>query len=54
MEFRGVDGRIILKWMLVRLDGGHRPIDLAQDGDMLRDHLYAVVNFHFPFFFCIS
>jgi hypothetical protein len=36
----GVDGRIILKWIFERLDGGMDWIDLAQD----RDRWQALVN----------
>ena len=40
MEGPGVDGRIILKWIFERLEGGIEWIDLAQD----RDTWWAVVN----------
>jgi hypothetical protein len=33
LEDPGVDGRIILKWVLEMLDGGVNWIDLAQDRD---------------------
>jgi hypothetical protein len=36
----GLDGRIILKWVFVRLNGGIVWIDLAQD----RDRWWALVN----------
>jgi hypothetical protein len=36
----GVDGRIILKWILERWDGGMDWIDLVQD----RDRWWAVVS----------
>jgi hypothetical protein len=36
----GVDGRIILKWIFERLDGGVDWIDVAQD----RDRWWALVN----------
>ena len=34
LEKRGVDGKIILKWILEKWDGGIDWIDLAQDRDM--------------------
>jgi hypothetical protein len=44
LEDLGVDGRIILKYMLKELDGGLNWIDLAWD----RDRWRAVVNIRFP------
>ena len=40
MEDPGVEGRIILRWILKKWDGGMDWIDLAQD----RDRWRAVVN----------
>ena len=40
MEDPGVDGRIILRWIFRKLDGGIDWIALAQD----RDRWWAVVN----------
>jgi hypothetical protein len=40
LEDPGVDGRIILEWMLERLDGGIDWIDMVQDRDKWR----ALVN----------
>ena len=40
----GVDGRIILKWIFERLDGGIEWIDLAQDRDRWRTLLNEVMN----------
>jgi len=36
----GVDGRIILRWIFRKWDGGMEWIDLAQD----RDRWWAIVN----------
>jgi hypothetical protein len=33
LEDPGVDGRIILKWIFEKLDGGMDWIHVAQDGD---------------------
>jgi hypothetical protein len=33
LEDSGIDGRIILKWILEKLDGGMDWINLAQDRD---------------------
>ena len=42
------DGRIILKWILGRLDGrGIVYIDLAQDMDRWRALVHTVMNFRF-------
>ena len=40
MEDTGVDGRIILKWIFEKWDGGMDWIDLAQD----RDRWYSLVR----------
>jgi hypothetical protein len=40
----GVDGRIILKWIFERLDGGMDWIHLAQDKDRWRALVNAVMN----------
>jgi hypothetical protein len=44
MFMPGVDGRIILKWILKRLGGGIDWIDLAQDRDRWRALLYTVMD----------
>jgi hypothetical protein len=45
LEDPGVDGRIILKWILERLGGrGADWIDLAQDRDRWRALVYTVMN----------
>ena len=44
LEDRGVDGRIILEWILEKWDGGTDGIDLAQDGDKWRAVVNAVMN----------
>ena len=40
----GLDGRIILKWIFERLDGGMAWIDLAQDRDRWRAVMNAVMK----------
>jgi hypothetical protein len=49
LEDLGVDGRIILKWIFKRLDGGGGIywINLAQDRDM-RQALKNVMNLQVP------
>ena len=42
LEDPGVDGRIILKWVLEKLDQGMDWIDLAQDKDSRRALVNAV------------
>jgi hypothetical protein len=43
-EDPGVDGKIILKCIFERLDGGHRLNDLAQDRDGWRALLNTVMS----------
>jgi hypothetical protein len=43
LELLGVDGKIILEWMLGRLEGVEW-IDLAQEGDQWRDPVNSVIN----------
>ena len=44
LEDRGVDGRIILKWILEKWDGAVECIDLAEDRDMWGVFVNAVMN----------
>jgi hypothetical protein len=48
LEDPGVDGRIILKWIFGRLDGGMDWINLAQDMDRWRAVVNAVMNLRVP------
>ena len=48
MEDPGVDGRIILKWIFERLDGGMDWINLAQDRDRWRALVNTVMNLQVP------
>jgi hypothetical protein len=48
LEDRGVDGRIILKWIIERLEGGMDWINLAQDRDWWRALVNAVMNLRVP------
>jgi len=43
-----VDGRIILKWIFRKWDGGMGWIDLAQDKDRWRALVNAVMNLRIP------
>jgi hypothetical protein len=47
-EDPGVDGRIILKWIFKRLDGGIDWFDLAQEVERWRVLVNAVMNPRFP------
>jgi hypothetical protein len=44
----GVDGRIILKWIFKKWDGGVDGIDMAQDRDRWRAVVSAVMNLRVP------
>jgi hypothetical protein len=46
-EDPGADGRIILKWILEKLDQGMDWIDLGQDRDRWRAVVNAVMNLWF-------
>ena len=48
LEDPGVDGRIILKWIFRKLDGGMDWIDLAQDRGRWRTLVNAVMNIRDP------
>jgi hypothetical protein len=48
LEDPGVDGRIILKWIFEKWDGGMDWIDLAQDRDRWRAVVNAVMNLRVP------
>jgi len=43
-----VDGRIILKWIFRKWDGGMDWIDLSQDSDRWRPLINAVINLRVP------
>jgi hypothetical protein len=44
----GVDGRIILKWIFRKWDGGMDYIDLTEDRDRCQAVVKAAVNFRVP------
>jgi hypothetical protein len=44
----GVDGRIILKWIFKKWNGGMEWLELAQDRDMWRAGVNVVMNLRFP------
>jgi hypothetical protein len=48
LEEQGVDGRVILKLMLEKWDGGMDWIDLAEDRDRWRAFVHAVMNLRVP------
>jgi hypothetical protein len=45
LEDRGIDGRIILRWISRKWDGGMDWIDMAQDTDKWWALVNAVMNF---------
>jgi hypothetical protein len=48
LEDPGVDGRITLKWIFKKWDGGMNWIDMAQDRDRWRAVVSAVMNLRVP------
>jgi hypothetical protein len=48
LEDPGVDGRMILRWIFRRWDGGMDWIDLAQDRDRWRGIVNAVMYLRVP------
>jgi hypothetical protein len=48
LEDLGVDGKIILKWIFKKVDGGLEWIDLAQDRDTWRALVNAAMNIRVP------
>ena len=48
LEDPGIDGRIILRWIFRKLDGGMEWIGLAQDRDKWRTLVNAVMNLRVP------
>jgi hypothetical protein len=48
LEDQVVGGKIILRWIFRKLDGGMDWIDLGRDRDRWRAFVKAVINFRFP------
>jgi hypothetical protein len=48
LEDPGIDGRIILKWVFEKVDGGMYCIDLSQDRDRWQALVNVVLNLWAP------
>jgi len=48
LENPGIDGRVILRWIFRKYDGGMDRIDLAQDCDRWWAFVNAVMNHQIP------
>jgi hypothetical protein len=48
LKDRGVDGRMILKWIFEKWDGDMDWMDMAEDRDRWRAVVSAVMNLQFP------
>ena len=48
LENPGVDGRVILRWIFRKYDGGMDRIDLAQDSDRWWAFVNVVMNHQIP------
>jgi hypothetical protein len=48
LDDSGIDGRIILKWILETWDGVINWVDLAEDKDRCGGVVNAVMNLRFP------
>jgi hypothetical protein len=48
LEDSGIDGRIILKWIFERLNGGMDWINLAEDRDRWQALVNTVMNLRVP------
>jgi hypothetical protein len=48
LEDPGIDGRIILKWIFEKWDGGMYGLHLAQDRDRWQGLVNAVMNLQVP------
>ena len=48
LEDPGVDGKIILKWIFEKYDGGMDWIDLAQDRNRWQDLVNSIMNRRIP------
>jgi hypothetical protein len=48
LEEPGINGRIILKWIFIKWDGGMDWIDVAQDRDRWQPLINPLMNLRFP------
>jgi hypothetical protein len=53
-EVIDLNGRIILKWILKKYDGGVYRIHLAQDRDQWLARINMIINLRVPIQFCVS